>query len=101
MRYTLGDFETPRCFHESGLTLAVSGHPVVRGHPMCSCRLCPNSHGFTVVSLICPDIVKIVHNASWGAYESRYAPYAPRDYADLAAIQALCGDHSDRDALAQ
>jgi len=42
--------------------------------------------------VICPNIVKIVHNASWGAYESRYAPYVPRDYADLAALQVLCGD---------
>jgi len=39
MRYTLGDFETPRCFHESCLTLAISRHPVVRGHPICSCCL--------------------------------------------------------------
>jgi Mu transposase, C-terminal len=44
-----------------------------------------------------PAIVQIVRRAGWAAYESRYAPYVPRDYADLAALQVLCGDHSERD----
>lgn len=39
-----------------------------------------------------PAIVQAQHHDGWQAYEARYAPYAPRDFTDLAALQVLCGD---------
>ncbi|MCA1636085.1 MAG: hypothetical protein LC802_20940 [Acidobacteria bacterium] len=44
-----------------------------------------------------PAIVQSQHRDGWQAYEARYAPYAPRDFTDLEALQVLCGDHSERD----
>ena len=44
-----------------------------------------------------PAIVQTQHRDGWQAYEARYAPYAPRDFTDLEALQVLCGDHSERD----
>jgi Mu transposase-like protein len=44
-----------------------------------------------------PAIVKTAHLYGQSAYESKYAPYVPRDHSGLAALQVLCGDHSERD----
>lgn len=46
------------------------------------------------------DIPKVVEAQIFGTskhYQSKYAPYVPRDYSDLDALQVLCGDHSVRD----
>ncbi len=44
-----------------------------------------------------PQIIKSFYGEGSSAYESKYAPYVPRDFTDLAALQVLCGDHSERD----
>lgn len=44
-----------------------------------------------------PEIVRETHQKGQSHYESKYAPYVPRDYGDLEALQVLCGDHSERD----
>lgn len=44
-----------------------------------------------------PEIIKTAHLAGPQAYEAKHAPYVPRDYSELAALQVLCGDHSERD----
>lgn len=44
-----------------------------------------------------PEIVTVVHEEGQNAYESKLAPYVPRDHSDLEALQVVCGDHLERD----
>jgi transposase InsO family protein len=44
-----------------------------------------------------PEVVKVLKLKGHNAYESKLAPYVPRDYSDLQALQVLAGDHSERD----
>lgn len=44
-----------------------------------------------------PAIIQAQHLHGESYYISKYAPYVPRDYSDLQALQVLCGDHSERD----
>lgn len=44
-----------------------------------------------------PKAVTVALRDGEKAYNSKIASFLPRDYSDLAALQVLCGDHSQRD----